>query len=206
MIAFWIATAYSVFTVAAPDSWQRHFLLAIRIDPNQRLAVWGFGLALFFFYAGFRAWSDAEENEKSDDIGTLRSELAELREAVGRKITKEQRRLFKQASKAVNLSGWSVSVFHSALSTEAQAYCYELIDLFRTVGIGSGGHGTPDWPDLDELDLAMIVGDPENPPEPARKAFNLLAASQIPCVWARDSRRYPLRPSDFWLYVGKKTD
>jgi hypothetical protein len=206
MIAFWIATAYSAFTVAAPDSWQRHFLLAIRIDPNQRLAVWGFGLAAFFLYAGFRAWSEADAAGRGEpgDIEELRSELVELRQAVGRKITKKQHRQFLQASKAMNISGFWVNVFHSPFSTEAEAYCADLMELLQSAGIGSnGGHGTSTWQNLDGLGLIMIVHDPENPPEAARRIVKLLTDAEIKCIWARDNRTFRQGLSEFWLYVGK---
>ncbi len=60
MAAFWIATVYSVWTVVMPLDVQKKVMLAIHVDPAQRLAIWGFGLAAFFLYAGFRAWNDAE--------------------------------------------------------------------------------------------------------------------------------------------------
>ncbi len=59
--AFWIATAYSIYTFVVSIHIQQRVLLAINIDPHQRLAVCGFGLAAFFLYAGFRAWSDERE-------------------------------------------------------------------------------------------------------------------------------------------------
>jgi len=55
--AFWIATAYSIYTFVVPIHIQQRVLLAINIDPHHRLAIWGFGLAAFVLYAGFRAWS-----------------------------------------------------------------------------------------------------------------------------------------------------
>ena len=56
MSAFWIATVYSVWTVVVPLDVQRKVMLAVHVDPAQRLVIWGFGLAAFFLYAGFRAW------------------------------------------------------------------------------------------------------------------------------------------------------
>lgn len=57
MAAFWVATAYSIYTVVAPTEIQSRLLLVVHVDPSYRLAVWGFGLAAFFLYAGFRAWN-----------------------------------------------------------------------------------------------------------------------------------------------------
>ncbi len=59
-LVFWVATVYSLYTVFASVEFQKRVLMAVHIDPNQRFAVLGFGLAAFFFYAGFRAWSEAE--------------------------------------------------------------------------------------------------------------------------------------------------
>jgi hypothetical protein len=58
MSAFWIATVYSIWTVVVPLDVQRKVMLAVHVDPAQRLVIWGFALAAFFLYAGFRAWDE----------------------------------------------------------------------------------------------------------------------------------------------------
>jgi hypothetical protein len=205
MIAFLIATAYSVFTVLAPESLQRHFLLLIHVDPNQRLAVWGFGLAAFFLYAGFRAWGDAEGKGKSDDVENIRSELAQIRQVIGRRITREQRRAFTRASNAMDLKQRMITVAYSPYIAEAQDYCHELILLIRGTRVWSAGiWQTNAWENYDDLGLAIIVPNPEQPPPDSRKLFNLLKEADIQCAWARDNRPNILSDLDiFSLYVGK---
>ncbi len=83
--AFWIASAYSIFNVVAPDWLQRKFFLLIHVDPGERLAVLGFGLAAFFLYAGFRTWSAeyqdklalGADNQLSKKVDALEQQLAE---------------------------------------------------------------------------------------------------------------------------------
>ena len=54
MAAFWIATVYSIWTFAVPLDIQRKAMIAVHVDPSQRLVIFGFGLAAFFLYAGFQ--------------------------------------------------------------------------------------------------------------------------------------------------------
>ena len=93
-VAFWIATVYSVYSFVVPISFQKRVLEAVDIDPSQRLAIWGFGLAAFFLSAGFRTWSDAHAHSGCTHSG-FRSVVREcqlqalpLREAID--ITKCQ--------------------------------------------------------------------------------------------------------------------
>lgn len=65
---FWIATAYSIYTVIAPTEIQSRLLRAVHIDPSHRLALLGFGLAAFFLYAGFRAWNDEYQRSAQDRL------------------------------------------------------------------------------------------------------------------------------------------
>jgi hypothetical protein len=69
--AFLIATVYSVYTFAMPLKWQEAKLRSCRIDPTQRYAVLGFGLSVFFLYAGFRAWDDVVEQSGGLEAKTL---------------------------------------------------------------------------------------------------------------------------------------
>jgi hypothetical protein len=61
MAAFWIATVYSIYAALFSVDFQSSVLRAIHVDPDKRLAIWGFGLAAFFLYAGFRAWDDGQK-------------------------------------------------------------------------------------------------------------------------------------------------
>jgi hypothetical protein len=74
--AFLIATAYSIYTAVTPVELQQSVLRAVHIDPSYRLAVWGFGLALFFLYAGFRAWNEAESDGSHGDLARAQTALA----------------------------------------------------------------------------------------------------------------------------------
>jgi hypothetical protein len=64
--AFWIATVYSIYAATTPAKFQARVLATFHIDPQQRLAFWGFGLAAFFLYAGYRAWS--QENDRCEQL------------------------------------------------------------------------------------------------------------------------------------------
>lgn len=80
--AFWIASAYSVYAVVVPTEIQARVLAAVHVDPKQRLAIWGFGLAAFFLYAGFRAWSGEREDRLSQSAvepSKLMEQLQSLR-------------------------------------------------------------------------------------------------------------------------------
>jgi hypothetical protein len=66
----WNATALldchgvlDLYRHSAPEV-QGKVLAAIHIDPQQRMALWGFGLAVFFLYAGYRAWSEEYGNNE----------------------------------------------------------------------------------------------------------------------------------------------
>jgi hypothetical protein len=77
-VAFLVATVYSIYAFFVPVETQKHVLRLLHIDPSQRLAVWAFGLAGFFLYAGFRAWNESEKARPSG-LGTRTlSRLAEL--------------------------------------------------------------------------------------------------------------------------------
>src|SRR6266851_3499230 len=82
----------------------------IHVDPHQRLAIWGFGLAAFFLYAGFRAWSDECEQTKAfqnnrlnagSELGTaLREHTSEMR--IGR-LRADLERIADQAKQEPSL-------------------------------------------------------------------------------------------------------
>ena len=69
VLAFWIATVYSIWVGVMPLDIQKKAMLAIHIDPAQRLAIWGCVLAAFFLYAGFRAWNDVERELAERSLG-----------------------------------------------------------------------------------------------------------------------------------------
>lgn len=204
LVVFWIATASSIWTALAPASWQRHLLLAIHIPPDQRLVVLGFGLAGFFLYAGFRVWS-AEQQPTS--IHSLHEQIAELRQGVGRHITKKQRQLFQRATKSNTLPQRGIGIVFSDISHEAHDYCLELVELLRSVGIASGGgNGTSQWKELDVLGLAVVVADTAHPPEAATQIAALFKSAGINFSWATDYRLSPMRVDDVYIYVGKNPD
>jgi hypothetical protein len=67
LAAFWVATVYSIYAALFSVKFQGYVLRTIHVDPDKRLAIWGFGLAAFFLYAGFRAWDDGQKRiEKID--------------------------------------------------------------------------------------------------------------------------------------------
>jgi hypothetical protein len=77
MISSILLTLYSLFTLFASQELQKRVLLAVHIDPNQRIAVWLAALSMFLFYAGFRAWSEeATHTFSADKIRALRQGLA----------------------------------------------------------------------------------------------------------------------------------
>jgi hypothetical protein len=86
MAAFWIATVYSIWTFAVPLDVQRKAMIAVHVDPSQRLVIFGFGLAAFFLYAGFRAWDEEHaiverlsESTTAIELRALRTELESVR-------------------------------------------------------------------------------------------------------------------------------
>jgi hypothetical protein len=98
MLAFWIATVYSIYTVIVPVDFQRKMLLTVHIDPSQRLVILGFGLAAFFLYAGFRAWDSehaiverTSESATAKQIETLRAKLDEIHSHEWRRLTAIQK-------------------------------------------------------------------------------------------------------------------
>ncbi len=97
MAAFWIATAYSIYTFVVPIPIQHRVLLAINVDPHQRLVIWGFGLAAFFLYAGFRAWEaehrTVERLQKAGAVPALAGEVERLRTELDQRALREWPRL-----------------------------------------------------------------------------------------------------------------
>jgi hypothetical protein len=75
-IVFWIATVYSIYAATVPAADQEALLKVIHVDPNHRLAIWGFGLALFFLDAGFKAWDDAEHDGPHGELARAQTALA----------------------------------------------------------------------------------------------------------------------------------
>jgi hypothetical protein len=62
-----------------PIDFQKRAMLALHIDPIHRLAIWGFGLAVFFLYAGFRAWDEERAIAEQFSEGAMAKELEALR-------------------------------------------------------------------------------------------------------------------------------
>jgi hypothetical protein len=97
--AFWIATVYSIYSVVAPEEFQRRVLTRVHINPSQRLAVWGFGLAGFFLYAGFRAWGDEHwiaDNLKSERDASASALSRHLSEGTAQTLQAEHSRALMQ--------------------------------------------------------------------------------------------------------------
>jgi hypothetical protein len=97
-LAFWVATVYSIWAAVVPIQIQKRAMLAAHIDPTQRLAIWGFGLAVFFLYAGFRAWDEeraiverTSEGAMAKELGTLRAELDEIHSHEWPRLTEVQK-------------------------------------------------------------------------------------------------------------------
>jgi hypothetical protein len=101
-IVFWIATIYSIYATLVPSEDQEAVLKRIHVDPKYRLAIWGFGLALFFLYVGFRAWNEADSAGPQGELARVQTALAreqlqtlreQRRDARESKIKREFRRL-----------------------------------------------------------------------------------------------------------------
>lgn len=70
---------YSLWTLFAPETAQRRFLMVIYVDPQHRLELWLAVICVFLFYAGFRAWDDEHSRAESSAEGTSSTELRQVR-------------------------------------------------------------------------------------------------------------------------------
>jgi hypothetical protein len=66
-------------------------MLAVHIDPSQRVVILGFGLAAFFLYAGFRAWDEEHAIVEKTSESETSKELRRIREREWSRLTNAQK-------------------------------------------------------------------------------------------------------------------